>query len=61
MFDLSLTIKGDTEEDLVIAMLEVVRLLEDGFTSGFDSNESGSYDFTVRETREQLTAAGMEA
>jgi hypothetical protein len=48
MFDLSLTIKGDTVEDVELAMAEVSRLLSDGFTSGFDSNESGSYEFTVQ-------------
>jgi hypothetical protein len=47
MFDLSLTIKGDTEDDLELAMLEILRLIREGFTSGFDSNESGSYSFTV--------------
>jgi hypothetical protein len=48
MFDLSLTIEGDTVEDVELAMAEVARLLNDGFTYGLGSNESGSYKFTVR-------------
>ena len=47
MFDLSLTIKGDTEEDLWLAMFEILKLISDGFTSGSGSNESDSYSFTV--------------
>jgi hypothetical protein len=48
MFNLSLTIEGATEEDIEVAMEEVLRLLKDGFTSGLGSNESGSYSFTVQ-------------
>lgn len=61
MYDLSLTIKGDTEEDVEIAVEEVLRLLKDGFTSGIGSNESGSYEFTVQSNFCALPPAPAEA
>ena len=44
---LSVQIEGQETEDLQNALNEVLRLVEDDFTSGFDRNETGSYRFTV--------------
>lgn len=42
---------GETESDLLIALEEVSRLMQTGFTSGFDRNETGSFNFSTK--REQ--------
>lgn len=44
---LSVQIQGQKSDDLQDALKEVLRLVEDGFTSGFDRNETGSYKFSV--------------
>ena len=44
---LSVQIEGQETKDLQNALKEVLRLVEDDFTSGFDRNETGSYRFTV--------------
>jgi len=52
--NLPLTLKveatGATNDDLLIALDEVKRLISEGFRSGFDSNESGSFDFEYDDT-----------
>jgi hypothetical protein len=49
--NLPLTLKveaaGATNDDLLIALDEVKRLISKGFHSGFDSNESGYFDFDM--------------
>lgn len=49
---LEITANGDTEDDLVIALREVIRLVEQGFTSGFGLSETGSYDFLITPRQE---------
>lgn len=44
---LSVEIKGQESDDLNLALEEVGRHLFEGFTSGFDRNETGSYWFSV--------------
>jgi hypothetical protein len=44
---LSVQIEGQETDDLQDALKEVLRLVEDDFTSGFDRNETGSYRFSV--------------
>ena len=44
---LSVQIEGQETDDLQDALKEVLRLVEDDFTSGFDRNETGSYRFAV--------------
>ena len=44
---LNVQIEGQETEDLQNALNEVLRLVEDDFTSGFDRNETGSYRFAV--------------
>ena len=44
---LSVQIEGQETDDLQDALKEVLRLVEDDFTSGFDRNETSSYRFTV--------------
>jgi len=39
------TVKGKSTEDLVIALEEIIRLIREGFRSGADRNEDGSYSF----------------
>lgn len=42
---MTIEIKGQETDDLQLALEEVMRLLDGGFTSGFDRNETGSYRF----------------
>lgn len=49
MKHLTITITGETETDLVIALEEVKSQVEKEFTSGFDRNETGSYTFELEE------------
>lgn len=43
------TVTGETRDDVVIALEEVIRLVKEGFTSGVDSNDSGSLNFVIKE------------
>ncbi len=38
-------VTGDTFEDIDIALQEVKIKISEGYASGFDENESGSYSF----------------
>ena len=40
-------ITGQDTDDLTLALGEVLRLVNDGFTSGTDRNESGAYRFSI--------------
>ena len=40
-------IEGNTFDDLVLALDEIRRLTADEYTSGSDSNDTGSYNFTI--------------
>jgi uncharacterized UPF0160 family protein len=51
MKQLEITITGKTESDLSIALDEVRRRIEQGFLSGFDSNDNGSYTFEIKEVQ----------
>ena len=51
MKQLEVTISCKTESDLTIALDEVKRKVEQGFLSGFDSNDSGSYTFEITEVQ----------
>jgi hypothetical protein len=42
----SIHIEGKHEDDALCALDEVRRLIEQGFTSGFGENVSGSYHFS---------------
>ena len=44
------TIHGESTEDRVIGMEEVLRLVREGFLSGFDDNDTGNFEFTIGET-----------
>jgi len=44
---MSVEIEGQETDDLQLALEEVMRLLDGGFTSGFDRNETGSYRFSI--------------
>ena len=43
----SVQIEGQETDDLQTALEEVLRLVSNDFTAGYDSNETGSYRFTV--------------
>jgi len=47
MMNLAITIEGRTESDLEFALQEVTRLVGEGYTSGGNSNDTGSYSFNV--------------
>lgn len=38
---------GHTKEDILEALLEAVRLVEEDFTSGMNRNDTGSYNFEL--------------
>ena len=44
---MTIGITGQATDDLALALGAVLRLVEDGFTAGFDHNESGSYRFSI--------------
>ncbi|STQ90060.1 hypothetical protein [Iodobacter fluviatilis] len=52
MKKLAISITGKTTLDLENSILEVLRLISNGNTSGFDSNESGQYTFEVESRTE---------
>jgi hypothetical protein len=49
MFKANISAEGATESDLVDAIREALRRIEEGNTSGFDRNESGNFTFEVEE------------
>jgi hypothetical protein len=46
-------IEGKHEGDVLCALDEVRRLIEEGFTSGFGKNDSGSHRFTFATPEDQ--------
>ena len=44
---LSLAIEGVETCDLELALNEVIKLVGEGYTSGFDKNESGRFRFSI--------------
>lgn len=46
-YNCTIKVEGETTEELLIALDEVKRLLDEGYYSGFDSNETGSYEFEM--------------
>lgn len=44
---IELELTGDEEGDIEQALDEAVRLIREGYTSGMDKNETGSFNFTV--------------
>jgi uncharacterized protein (DUF169 family) len=47
---LRITITGETYGDLVEALEEVHRKVEEEYLSGFDRNETGDYEFDITES-----------
>ena len=45
MKTITITINGNTESDIDLAISEVTSKIQKGFESGFDKNENGSYHF----------------
>lgn len=46
--DLQIDLTGTTENDIFEALDEAVRLIKEGFTSGFNSNDDGGFIFTLK-------------
>jgi hypothetical protein len=44
---ISIAVEGMDEGDLELALEEAVRKIKDGYTSGFDCNDTGRYSFNV--------------
>lgn len=44
--EFTVTVSGDTESDVELALEEVLRLIKEGYLSGQNSNENGEYSFT---------------
>ena len=49
MKTLSITITGETTDDLVVGLQEVFKLVGDDYTTGFNTGEARSYHFDVDE------------
>src|SRR5437879_1809353 len=49
MKTLSLTSRGKTTDDVLLALEEATRLISEGVTSGFDRNESGRFTFAIQD------------
>jgi hypothetical protein len=49
MLNLVINAKGESTEDLLIALEEVIRLVEEDYTSGFNSNTCSSFNFDINE------------
>lgn len=47
--NLAINAKGESTEDLLLALEEVIRLVEEGFTSGHNSNTCSSFNFDINE------------
>lgn len=62
MLDLTVKIKGKSTEDLLTALEEVRKLIEEGYTSGFNGNESGKFIFDTVEykSRQRPATAGND-
>ena len=43
----NIKIEGNTTDDVLMALEETHKWIKEGFTSGFDGNDSGNYVFTV--------------
>lgn len=46
---MTVALDGNEVDDLIIALEEVLQLLNAGFTSGFNRNDTGSFSFVVLE------------
>lgn len=44
-FQLDITITGETENDLLVALDEIKKQISDNCVSGMNSNETGEYNF----------------
>lgn len=50
-FTASIIAKGDTREDVIIALREIITMVDDGYLSGSGvCDNTGEYEFTVAET-----------
>lgn len=56
MKTLSITAEGHTQNDIELALMEAKRLVEMGFQSGADSNDTGSFSFSVTGEEEEPAA-----
>lgn len=45
MKEFSITVTGESQSDVEIALEEVLRLVKEGYLSGHDKNETGEYFF----------------
>jgi hypothetical protein len=52
-------IEGKHEDDVLCAFDEVRRLIEQGFTSGFGNNDSGSHRFTFVTPEDQCDLGSL--
>lgn len=52
MSNLTVNAKGESTEDLLLALREVIRLVEEGYTSGHNSNTYSSFYFDINEDAE---------
>ncbi|MBS3964178.1 MAG: hypothetical protein KGZ80_06735 [Methylomonas sp.] len=44
---MTLEIEGNETFDLELALNEALRLVAEGYTSGFDQNDTGNYRFSI--------------
>lgn len=51
--EIIIRVGGESEADIQDAIDEALRLIKDGFSSGFNSNESGFFRMDVNEPEEE--------
>ena len=49
MFELTVTIYGETASDLEMGIEEVSRLVSEGYQSGSNANDTGEFFFSTKE------------
>jgi predicted RNase H-like HicB family nuclease len=49
MLNLAINSKGESTEDLLLTLEEVIRLVEEGYASGQNSNTCSSFSFHINE------------
>ena len=60
MLKLTVTATGETTDELLLALEEAGRRVREDFTSGFDRNDTGAFEFCVTEADGEAPAADSE-
>jgi hypothetical protein len=59
--EIHIEIEGDTRDDMDTALQEVFRLIKDGYTLGWDANETSRFQFSANVTEREVTSPKLSA